>query len=315
VSIKLPPASSMNALVDRMSTQASLAERLMGDRLTPADNRFLLGALRNLRSDELEEVGITESERRFLLEKFKPTRQPWHTELEKAHAEVKSRKLNAIRWDGFLGDGGSSVYGSPYRYSHNDVVAAAKWRPSRKVGIRVTDFTDWVYSLYHENRNEISLARGRRLERELVRRYVPVPTNDAWERIYKGMRSDDLIPAKTITALMVSGQPLLGKPDLVYRERSSDRILIVEIKASDKTIPCDGWPNLRAQLWAYGHIDEWKGKTVLLVGEIWWYNAGKIFLRGRLRWRSDDEDFNRRNLELFDLYRGFGVTQISPESR
>jgi UDP-N-acetylglucosamine 2-epimerase (non-hydrolysing) len=32
---------------------------------------------------------------------------------------------------------------------------------------------------------------------------------------------------------------------------------IVEIKASHKDIPANGWPNLRVQLWCYAHIDQW----------------------------------------------------------
>jgi hypothetical protein len=49
---------------------------------------------------------------------------------------------------------------------------------------------------------------------------------------------------------------MFGKPDLVFREKRSGRILIVEIKATEADIYADGWPNLRAQLWAYSKIDQ-----------------------------------------------------------
>lgn len=282
-----------------------MAERLRAGNLTVADKRFLWDKLRCFRSSELEEMGISESEKGDLLEKFKPDPQPWHGELKKAHAEVESRRLNAVRWDGFVGGGGTSTYGPPYRYSHEAIVATARRRGSTNVGTRVTNFSDWVYGLYHERRDEKALARGRRLEQELVRRYVPVPANDTWELIYKGIRSDAQTPSKVISSLTVNGQPLSGKPDLVFKERSSGRILIVEIKASYRTIPLDGWPNLRAQLWAYSQIDKWREAPIVLVGEVWWYSymSEKPLLRGRLRWSSADLEFNARNSELFELYR------------
>ncbi len=47
----------------------------------------------------------------------------------------------------------------------------------------------------------------------------------------------------------------MGRPDLVFKHKKTGEVLIVEIKVTDAEIPDGGWPNLRAQLWAYSLAD------------------------------------------------------------
>jgi hypothetical protein len=92
-------------------------------------------------------------------------------------------------------------------------------------------------------------------------------------------------------------------PDLVYRNRTTGELVIVERKASDKPIPVNGWPNLRAQLWAYSHIDNFKSApTISLIGEVWDMVEGRLTRRAVLRWAQADKEFDAENMELFSLY-------------
>lgn len=121
---------------------------------------------------------------------------------------------------------------------------------------------------------------------------------------YEGIRTEGRQP-KVTSALTVGGTPLRAAPDFVFKERSTGRVVIVEIKASNREIPRDGWPNLRAQLWAYAHIDEWRNAPeVTLVAEVWGFTSDRIVLRGTRRWASTDEQLKRDNLQLFTLYGG-----------
>lgn len=171
-----------------------------------------------------------------------------------------------------------------------------------KCGEVVTDFSGWIYSLYKLQKDLSSLARGRAVERELVRRFVPAPDKSGWELLYNGIQQPKP-PSKIISSLLVNGAPLRGMPDFVFREKESGRIVIVEVKASNREVPSDGWPNLRAQLWAYVKIDDWvDAPQVLLVGEVWGFSSDRIFLQETIRWDRDDVTFQRQNQELFDLY-------------
>ncbi len=105
--------------------------------------------------------------------------------------------------------------------------------------------------------------------------------------------------------MTLNGTPLFGKPDLVFKERSSGNILILELKYTNAEIPLDGWPNLRAQLWAYSQIDEWKdAPEIHLAAEIW---AGSIHtptIKASMSWESRDSNLIADNEQLFRLYGG-----------
>ncbi len=96
--------------------------------------------------------------------------------------------------------------------------------------------------------------------------------------------------ALSIPSLTIAGIPTWGRPDLVYREKGTTRMIIVEVKTSEADIPSDGWPNMRAQLWAYFKIHSWRDiDDILLVGEVWGFKNG-LRLRQSIRWHNSDQN-------------------------
>lgn len=242
----------------------------------------------------LDDDQFSPMEKRLLVEKFFPKapRASWHDKI----AEIQ-------RWRHYLNSGLTTADAKPYRFSHEWLIREAKHRPPPVPRNAVSDFSGWVFSLYRPRPTPESLEDGQRVERAVARLVLP-PSNKQWELIFE----DPLIenkPIKSISSLTVHGKPLHAVPDVVFREKATGRILIVERKASNKEIPSDGWPNLRAQLWAYAKIDEWiDAPDILLVGEIWGFQADKVFPRAVIRWSRNDPDFDRTNSELFQLYGG-----------
>lgn len=255
--------------------------------------RFDKAALEALDED------FTEEEKRYLLAKFFPSSGPasWQNTLRKSWNDSK-------RWRRYLEVDGHEPIGAPYRYSQPWLVQAAQSNRPSVPGKSVTDFSGWVFSLYNPHKDLHALALGKNVKRQLVRRYVSAPARKGWILEYEGIRADGR-QSKIASSLTVGGTPLQAAPDFVFREKSSGRVVIVEIKASNREIPSDGWPNLRAQLWAYAHIDEWRdAPEVILVAEVWGFTSDKIVLRGVRRWTSKDDQLNRDNIQLFALYGG-----------
>jgi hypothetical protein len=142
-------------------------------------------------------------------------------------------------------------------------------------------------------------------KRALISVSLAKPSNNPdWELVYRDPLECAPTPLK-ISNLTLNGEPLWGAPDLVYRNRTTGELVIVERKASDKPIPVNGWPNLRAQLWAYSHIDNFKSApTISLIGEVWDMVEGRLTRRAVLRWAQADKEFDAENMELFSLYGG-----------
>lgn len=247
----------------------------------------------------LDDEQMSQAEKTYLIAKFFPTtpRAPWQNKLRTQWQDSK-------RWKQYLGSAAGEVGTNPYRYTHDRLLWLAKQRNPEKTGNRVTDFSGWVFSLYRPKPTKGTLSNGQRVEREIAARFAPPPTHSGWELIYQDPLSDERV-VKIISNLRVRGQPLKGVPDVVFREKKTGRILIVERKASNREIPTDGWPNLRAQLWAYAQIDDWaNAPEVLLVGEIWGFTGTKVYPRAVRRWVYGEPQFERQNAELFGLYCG-----------
>lgn len=221
----------------------------------------------------------------------------------------KKKEENEKRWHSFLYEiNNKDNQGHNYRYSHEDLVKRAKANSKRYIGNNVTDFSDWVFSLYIR-RNEFSQIEGKlgEIEREAliserIKKRLNIPEWNDWELKYR-----DTLDGKSkvfiISNLLINSKPLRGKPDLIFRNKTSGEILIIDIKISNYPIPNNGWPNLKAQLWAYSHIDEYRLATnITLIGEIWGRN-GKISYRRTVKWKSNDEQLVKENMELFELYR------------
>jgi hypothetical protein len=248
---------------------------------------------------------LSPRDKKYLLEKYFPDTLPeWKAKLYRIGKELQSERL----WCAYQGECTYGELDRNYRYTNEHLKLLAKSigkmeSLSQRKGVRVTDFTKWVMSLYLGTPNPSSLARGKHIERSVARLAKPSENPD-WELVYRDPLESAPTPLK-ISCLTFNGEPMWGAPDLVYRNAMSGELIIVERKASDKPIPANGWPNLRAQLWAYSHIDNFKNAAVItLIGEIWDMIEGRLTRRAVLRWSKADNKFDTENGELFSLYGG-----------
>ncbi len=246
----------------------------------------------------LDPEEFTASEKRELLERFFPAMP-----IPEWKLKLKTDWSNSRRWGAYLGTDTIGDEGSPYRYTPRHLELNARFRKGTRKGNRVSDFTNWIYSLYRKQpANPEALATGKRVERQVAAQLGDIPQSSDWELIYADPLSQAPVPRR-ISALEICGQPIWGAPDLVFRNRTTGAITIVERKASNREIPSDGWPNLRAQLWAYGHIDDWANAPIInLVGEVWGFTSTRVFLSKVIRWDLDDPTFYGHNEKLFMIY-------------
>jgi hypothetical protein len=186
---------------------------------------------------------------------------------------------------------------------------------------RVTDFSSWIFEAMHGPSSAESLAAGKRGERavaefkrRLFREWPLAKAYADWELIACDPLFDEPVPLR-ISQLRVNNSPLYGMPDYAFLNKRTATVLVIEIKTRKLPLgwtlesePSDGWPNLRAQLWAYGHIDEFRdiATTILLVGEIWResYDGSRRTYEplNTYRWNLRDEHFYSQNQELFEIY-------------
>lgn len=248
---------------------------------------------------------LSPQDKQHLLDRYFPEELPnWKLELHHIGIELQYKRL----WCAYQGECTYEKLDGQYRYSHQDLMKlSSSFGNIRTIsgsnGVRVTDFTKWVMSLYLGAPNQSSLDRGKHIERSVARLAKPSANSD-WALIYKDPLECAPTPLK-ISALKFNGNPLWGAPDLVYRNNTTDELIIVERKATDKPIPVNGWPNLKAQLWAYSHIDDFKNAPLItLIGEIWGMVDGRLKRRAVLRWSKIDKVFDSENLELLIRYGG-----------
>jgi hypothetical protein len=248
---------------------------------------------------------LSPEEKQYLLEKYFPDILPeWKVKLRSSWEVVQNDKL----WSAYKGECTLGDFSNEYRYTFRQLKIIAEKiggieALSKRKGVRVTDFTKWLMSLYLGLPNPSSLAQGKHIERSVARLAKP-SDNLEWELKYRDPLEARPSPLK-MSSLTLNGEAFWGAPDLVYRNRISGELLIVERKASDKPIPANGWPNLRAQLWAYSHIDDFKdAPAITLIGEIWNMDGNQLTRRAVLSWSHDDKEFDAENLELFSLYGG-----------
>ncbi len=183
-----------------------------------------------------------------------------------------------------------------------------EWK-RRELFNRVTDFSSWVFRAHNNKTNYIAMAKGKIGERRVkaTKKKIPIVKSDSdWELIYEDplhSRAEVL----EISSLEVLGTPMFGCPDYVFRHRDNGKILIVEIKVSERNIPPECWPNVQCQLWAYGHIDRFfeNAPEVLLAAEVWDFKPSR---RQTFVWRLSDSRFYQRNQILFDAFKSWIVT-------
>ncbi len=227
---------------------------------------------------------------------------------------------------------------------HAKLVRLAKKKPPIVVKPTVSAFTGWIYDLYVPERDEQSIERGAEFEvmfaslfknrnkplhaRKLARvdgSRINANLAGQWDVEYEDPldRPNELF---SINSLSVCGSPMVGRPDMVYRQRGTGNVLIVEHKSYWKRdqIPSYGWPNLKVQLWCYGMIDRWRDAPKIFVmgrifdlgqymydmrGFFWGYQNSNCSPFYRYIFNTDvlsakDPRVHQECLELFTLYGG-----------
>jgi hypothetical protein len=133
----------------------------------------------------------------------------------------------------------------------------------------VTEFSSKVFALYN-NSSQSAQAEGKKQEITMdnVRRGLPIADVPNYKLLYKDKGKESKI--YSISNLHVNARPLRGKPDLIFLNTQKNEVLIVERKFTRAEIPKNGWPNVRAQLWAYAQIDDLKKyNKIHLRAEVW----------------------------------------------
>jgi len=208
----------------------------------------------------------------------------------------------------------------------------ARTMPPKDPQATASSFSQWVYSIYGSAHgdDEDKLA-GKIIEKAIFehrnKSASSVDNNflrsnkSNWELIHNGLHLDITEPIKFFEtgSLCVNNEPLRASPDLIYRNRLTSDVLIVEIKYSRLPITTNLWPNVWAQLWCYAQLDiAVNARKLTVVGEVWgekWTPArgqgrnrveGQPLLCLRASVRRDPratayEKFFRK---LFDVYRG-----------
>lgn len=239
-------------------------------------------------------------------------------EANRAARDAHLRKIQERRWMDYLGK--SSL--TPSAASHQEVVSRVRRprenQPSKEHFNRVTDFSSWIFQAmpYHRpsRRSQEAGKLGEREVAKLKRVLRPISDGHAdWKLLDKDPLDEKPTP-REISLLKIDGHSLFGAPDYVYHNPTKGQIVIVEVKVSNPSSwPADGWPNLRAQLWAYGNIDMYLNlaQDIVLIGEIWSKTYSPQTMREsyvpriRYRWHMADAVFCAQNKELFDLYKAW----------
>jgi len=189
---------------------------------------------------------------------------------------------------------------------HEELLARARMnRPKAPINT-VSSFSSWVFNLYMHSsytsmqqgkEAELAIEKQGRLEKQ------PTPITPGYELLFADPL-DRSNPSFKISSLTLQGKPLYGTPDVVFREKATRKVAIMERKAT--TSQPNEWPNLKVQLWCYGRIDAWKSASrVELRGSV--YNLPKYGLNHAEavgNWHRDDELFDLECRELFHLFGG-----------
>jgi hypothetical protein len=233
---------------------------------------------------------------------------------------------------------------APY-LSHGELLNRALKQPVQSSQSTVTSFSDWVLSLYTPANDEAAMERGKRWEimfvdgvekvvdvvkeradriealrrEKLVRSASSWFKYDEWKLQFNGMTDSGVKPLAA-SRLLINDHPLMGKPDLVFQHWHTKDILILELKTwkGYGRLPPFGWPNVKAQLWCYGLMDEWRSApNVYLQARVWRWIDPRDWRRppevdagvqypGFISepWRSDDPRVHKECLELFEAFGG-----------
>lgn len=198
-------------------------------------------------------------------------------------------------------------------------------------GNNVSDFTNWIFKSLVYEPETFSTNNGLLLEK-IVNKEIDYRTEKyfrknynipyEWELEYHDLNKKNNNKYQ-ISSLTYRDCVLYGKPDMVYRNRTNNDRIIIELKSTsgiNVDIPEDGWINMKCQLWSYSFIDKFQdSNNIFLVGDIhrvyfsenqiisghhkspsWWFKKnGKI----NLEEKGINEFFNQCK-EVFKIYGG-----------
>lgn len=228
-------------------------------------------------------------------------------------ADWLAARRNAFEGTVAVKDPWSSVFGNEeardFQVSPEELLRRARATRPHEREATVSAFSDWVYELYRAKPSYEGMARGRAAE-ELwsepicFRPDFSSVKSTLWSLAFDGM-GGAIEQAAVLSApsLLIGGQPLKGRPDLVYRHRYESCVVIVEVKCTTKPIPRALWPNVWAQLWAYSRIAEYhQAERVVVLAEIWADYGGELILRRLVRRDPRRANFDRFYRELFSIY-------------
>ena len=221
----------------------------------------------------------------------------------------KLKQLNeAIKlWDHFTFNDKVGKHLESWRTPHNELLTRAKQKPPASRAANVSSFTDWIYDLYAPNRSLSGLLTGTEKEPLVeIKRKADAAARNRWKDsmcklIYRGMGDDPDDPL-TISKLRINGICVQGRPDLAFQNKKTGEILIVEVKVSDAHPPDGGWPNLRAQLWAYSLADRFSdAPRVHVGGEVWRTDLSRLV---PIKIKSSGPHWHIENEQLFRAFGG-----------
>jgi hypothetical protein len=204
-------------------------------------------------------------------------------------------------------------------------------------GCTASDFANWVFQYTHPNYYRFERESSTHALQEMGRAthqwiesikksvmQLPIALNLSknWKLIYSDPHDGTDEQLFLASRLTVDGEPMRCKPDVVFRDDRTESVIVVERKVTsrhEETIPSEAWPNIRAQLWAYGWIDDWlAAPEVLLVCNFYRRNLQKTgYLTWQSRsqpwaleqtvqpfWRRSNRDFHEECLGYFKQYGG-----------
>ncbi len=275
--------------------------------------------LKALLKDEIEN---TDSKRRKVALNTLRVKFPAEFEAEREVERLENiQNLNKRRWGQYLDLNSSDPSLVPYWITHEDLlkrISRSNLVPRKnKPKNWVTTFTGWIFEVIHGPSDPAKKAAGKEAERNIeksrIKKNRPLSSNETdWQLIDKDPLNNKP-HALEISQLKVGNESLYGAPDYVFFNHKKSTIVIVEVKFTftERPLPLDGWPNLRAQLWAYGSIDKYlkKARNIILIGEIWGHYYSKdrskegYAILHTYRWNMSDVEFCKKNEELFASYR------------
>jgi hypothetical protein len=191
---------------------------------------------------------------------------------------------------------------------HEALLVIARSRPPTNPTCTVSSFSGWVFNLYRQSAED-AMRHGKAAEFGIERearqklRWSDHPLRSEEFQLEFADPLDHSCEPFRISSLTLNGRPLFGVPDVVFRHKPTNQIVIIERKVTYAR-PAE-WPNLKVQLWCYGRIDKWRtARKVLLRGHVYPPQYEFNYATPVGQWHRDHETFDTECRQLFESYGG-----------